>query len=106
MPGYRARARDVRDRVFAAPVHQTAAETSNEVARAVLPELAELRRALAELQRIMGDQGDAADEIAEITGRALSRLSDEIVDLRADVAGLQAAVRALQPLESPRHDAQ
>ena len=90
MPGYRARARDVRDRVFAPSVHQTAAEASSEVARTLLPELAELRR-------ILSDQGDAADEIAEITGRTLSRLHDEIADLRAELAEVRAALRALSP---------
>ena len=90
MPGYRARARDVRDRVFAPSVHQTAAEASSEVARTLLPELAELRR-------ILSDQGDAADEIAEITGRTLSRLHDEIADLRAELAEVRAALRTLSP---------
>jgi hypothetical protein len=78
MPGYRARVRGARDRVLAPSVQQT----SSEVGRILLPELAELRR-------ILGDQGDAADEIAEITGRTLTRLSDEIADLRAAVTVLQ-----------------
>ena len=76
--------------MFAASVHQTAAETSSEVTRTLLPELAELRRILA-------DQGDAADEIAEITGRTLSRLHDEIADLRAELAEVHATLRALNP---------
>jgi len=76
--------------VFAPSVHQTAAEASSEVARTLLPELAELRR-------ILSDQGDAADEIAEITGRTLSRLHDEIADLRAELAEVRAALRALSP---------
>jgi predicted transcriptional regulator len=99
MPGYRARARDVRDRVFAPSVHQTAAEASSEVAKTILPELAELRRILA-------DQGDAADEIAEITGRTLTRLHDEIADLRAELGALHVALRALAPQDPAQLDAQ
>ena len=95
MAGYRARAREARDRVFAPSIYQTVRETADRVQQALLPELAEIRR-------IIGDQGDAADEIAEITGRTLARLSAEVADLRAEVADLRAALeRVGLPTDPP-----
>jgi hypothetical protein len=72
--------------VFAGPVRQTVTEVDGVLGRemqALIPEFAEIRR-------ILGDQGDAADEIAEITGRSLARLSAEIADLHTDMAALHA----------------
>lgn len=82
MVGYRARLRQTRDRVFAPSVQHTVAGTAAEVNRSLLPELAELRR-------ILGDQGDAADEVAEALGRTLARLSAELTDLGAEVVRLR-----------------
>jgi hypothetical protein len=83
MAGYRTRARALRDQVFAGPVHQTVTEVDGVVGR-------ELQALIPEIRRILGDQGDAADEIAEITGRSLARLSSEIADLHTDMAALRA----------------
>lgn len=89
MAGYRAHVANARERVFATSVAQTVTRTTDEILKAVLPELAELRR-------ILGDQGDAADEVAEITGRTLTRMAAEVADLHAEVAALRAEVAALR----------
>jgi predicted transcriptional regulator len=88
MPAFRTRVKVVRDRALADPVRQTADQASSEVLKVLGPELAELRRILA-------DQGDAADEIAEITGRTLTRLSDEVADLRTELAAVHAKLETL-----------
>jgi hypothetical protein len=49
-------------------------------------EFAELRVTLGELRRILGDQGDAADEVAETLGRVLGKLLSEVSLLQEDVA--------------------
>jgi hypothetical protein len=68
--------------MFAPSVQETVSGTAAEVSRRLLPELAELRR-------IIGDQGDAADEVAEALGRTLTRLSAEVTDLAAEVVRLR-----------------
>ena len=82
MSGYRAKAREARDRVFAPPVHETVTGTVSGVNQSLLPELAELRR-------ILSDQGDAADDVAEALGRTLTRLSAELADLTTEVVRLR-----------------
>ncbi|MGH9114420.1 MAG: hypothetical protein ACRDWW_01185 [Acidimicrobiales bacterium] len=76
MAGYRSMVRDVRTRVF--PL----AAFGDEVERRLGPEFAEVRR-------ILGDQGDAADEVAEILGRTIAKLSVELEDLAVEVARLR-----------------
>lgn len=82
MPDYRTVARDVREKVFAVPVHDTISGVADEVERRLGPEMAEIRR-------ILGDQGDAADEVAEVLGRTLSRLADQVDLLASEVVRLR-----------------
>ena len=51
----------------------------------------------AELQRIVGDHGDAADEVAEVIGRTLTRLSAEVDALTAEVARLEERLDRSEP---------
>lgn len=74
--------RAAHSRLFAPSVRSTVAGTATEVNRSLLPELAELRR-------ILGDQGDAADEVAEALGRTMTRLSAEVTDLTEEVVRLR-----------------
>lgn len=89
MAGYRTQIANARERIFAPSVAQTVTRTTDDVVKAVLPELAEIRR-------ILGDQGDAADEVAEITGRSLARMAAEVTDLRGELSDLRAEVSALR----------
>lgn len=53
-----------------------------------------------ELERILGDQGDAADEVAETLGRAVTRLSAEVTSLATEVARLRERLDGANPLTS------
>ena len=79
--------RRVRDKWFEGAVRDTAAAT----AVAVGPEFAELRR-------ILGDQGDAADQVAETLGRMLARLSGELSTLAGEVARLHDRLDGIEAL--------
>jgi hypothetical protein len=79
--------RRVRDKWFEAAVRDTAAATAAEVA----PEFAELRR-------ILGDQGDAADQVAETLGRMLARLSGELSTLAGEVSRLHDRLDGIEAL--------
>lgn len=86
MPSLRSKLRATRDRLVT-PVAAATAE------RAVQPVLAQT----AELRRILGDQGDAADEVAETLGRTLTRLSAEVTSLAEEVAQLRDRLDRSQP---------
>ena len=86
VPSLRAKLRATRDRLVV-PVATATAE------RMVQPVLAET----AQLHRILGDQGDAADEVAETLGRTLTRLSAEVTSLTAEVAQLRDRLDRSQP---------
>jgi hypothetical protein len=45
-----------------------------------------IRKDLVEIQRMIRQQGDAADQVAEILGRTLARLSVEVADLSETLA--------------------
>jgi glycosyltransferase involved in cell wall biosynthesis len=51
---------------------------------------------IREVERILGDQGDAADEVAEIIGRTLTRLSAEVTALTSEVALLRERLEQLK----------
>lgn len=57
---------------------------------AVHGETANLRSDIAELTRMIRMQGDAADEVAEVMGRTLARLSAEVDALSLAIEGSQA----------------
>ena len=44
---------------------------------------------IANVERILADQGDAADEVAETIGRTLTRLSGEVNSLAQEVVRLR-----------------
>lgn len=93
MPGYRTVVRDVRGRVFATPVQETIDGTASEVERRLQGEFREIRR-------ILGDQGDAADEVAEVLGRTITRLSTEVAELTAEVVRLRERLDRLDRLDT------
>ena len=72
---------------FEGPIRDSTAATVG----ALTPEFAELRR-------ILGDQGDAADQVAEAVGRVLARLSGEVETLSDEVAHLQERLDRLEAL--------
>ena len=81
----RSKLKAARDRV----VVPVARETAD---RAVQPVLAET----AQLLRVLGDQGDAADEVAETLGRTMTRLSAEITSLATVIDSLATEVGQLR----------
>ncbi|MGH9077772.1 MAG: hypothetical protein ACRDY0_10035 [Acidimicrobiales bacterium] len=94
--GYRERARQARDRLFAGPVQATVSETAGQISSAILP-------ALADLRRIVADQGDAAGEVAEVMGRAITRLSGEVEDLVAEIGRLREHLDRVESRAADRH---
>jgi ubiquinone biosynthesis protein UbiJ len=49
-----------------------------------------VREELQELSRMIGQQGDAADELAETFGRTLTRLSEAVDELQSRLDRLEA----------------
>jgi hypothetical protein len=76
-----------RDRWFAAAVRDTAAATVD----ALAPEFAEIRR-------VLGDYGDAADQVADTLGRVLTRLTGQVESLAEEVARLHERLDRLEAL--------
>lgn len=78
---------------LAAPVAERLVAVEGRLAalEACLAELAGLveraRDDTAEVVRILGDQGDAVGEAAELTGRVLARLGTEVQALTDELAG-------------------
>jgi hypothetical protein len=60
---------------------------------------ADVRRVeIDEMRRILADQSDALDDTNEVFGRVLARLTDDVAQLRTEVAGLRAELhRARTP---------
>jgi len=56
------------------------------------PQMDELHRALADLRRLIADQGDAASEATATLGQVLARLTAAVDDLRDELAGLRVQV--------------
>jgi hypothetical protein len=79
--------RRARDRWFAAAVRDTAAATVD----ALAPEFADLRR-------VLGDYGDAADQVADTLGRVLARLTGQLESLAEELARLHERLDRLEAL--------
>jgi hypothetical protein len=77
------------------PVSQRLRAVVSEVVTPLFAEMRDetsrtLRAELVEVQRMLRQQGDAADEVAETLGRTLVRLSSEIEALSAAIDRLDA----------------
>ena len=81
--------RAVRERALGSLIRQVAADS-----------VAEIRGSIAEIERVLGDQGDAADEVAETIGRSLTRLSAEITALTAEMDRLNQRLARFEQLDS------
>ncbi len=53
---------------------------------------------LAELRRILGDYGDATDQVADTLGRVLARLTGEMESLAAEIAHVHERLDQLEAL--------
>lgn len=73
-------------------IRQVAAETAER-------SVSEIGARIAETQRILADQGDAADEVAETIGRTLTRLSAEVTALSSEVEQLNQRLERLEQLD-------
>ena len=80
--------RSVRERALGTLIRQVAAES-----------VAEVRANIDEIERILANQGDAADEVAETIGRTLTRLSSELTALTAEVARLNQRLERFEQLD-------
>lgn len=80
--------RSVRERALGSLIRQVATDSVSEV-----------KASIAEIERILGYQGDAADEVAETTGRTLTRLSSELSALTAELARLNHRLERLEQLD-------
>ena len=79
--------RRVREKWFEAAVRDTATATVEALAPVI-----------AELQRILGDQGDASDQVAEVVGRMLARLSGEVEALAGEIERLHERLDRMEAL--------
>lgn len=78
----------LRERAIGGLIRTIAANTANEA-------VGRVDARIREVERILGDQGDAADEVAEIIGRTLTRLSAEVTALSSEVALLRERLEQL-----------
>jgi acyl-CoA reductase-like NAD-dependent aldehyde dehydrogenase len=63
---------------------------------------ADVRRVeINEMRRILADQSDALDDTNEVFGRVLARLTDDVQQLRTEVAGLRAELRRARTPPDP-----
>ncbi|HET9077730.1 MAG TPA: hypothetical protein VFN68_12430 [Acidimicrobiales bacterium] len=77
-------------------------ETATRMTQQLTAHLDEIVRSeMKELARMLRQQGDAADEVAETFGRTLTRLSSEIESLGAALRDLQAGRADAQPSAHP-----
>ncbi|MCU4185557.1 hypothetical protein K6U06_14405 [Acidiferrimicrobium sp. IK] len=81
-------ARQARDRYLLDPIRQLVDERVGAAEQVTREEIAELRR-------IVGDHGDAADDVAEVFGRTLARLSAEVGALSEELARLRSILDRL-----------
>lgn len=84
--------RSVRERALGALIRQVAADTAER-------SVAEINARISETQRIIADQGDAADEVAETIGRTLTRLSAEVTALASEVERLNQRLERFEQLD-------
>jgi hypothetical protein len=76
-----------REKLFEAAIRETTAAV-------VAAQTAEF----AELRRILGDQGDASDQVTEVLGRMLARLSGEVEALVAEIVRLHERLDSIEAL--------
>jgi hypothetical protein len=88
MSALKRRARAAADKLVKPTVDQAAAGLSAEL-------VAALRAEMVEVARMLRQQGDAADEVAETLGRTLARLSAEVETLAEAVSRLDRALEAV-----------
>jgi prefoldin subunit 5 len=79
----------LRERAIGGLIRTIAANTADEA-------VGRVDARIREVERILGDQGDAADEVAEIIGRTLTRLSAEVTALTSEVALLRERLEQLK----------
>ncbi len=91
VPSPKSTVNQLRERAIGGLIRTIAASTADEA-------VGEVSARIAEVERILGDQGDAADEVAEIIGRTLTRLSAEVTGLSSEIALLR---ERLEQLKSP-----
>ncbi|MHB1533285.1 MAG: hypothetical protein ACYC1D_01475 [Acidimicrobiales bacterium] len=82
------------------------AQVTQDVTEGVTADLTgRLRVEVVELTRMLRQQGDAADEVAEALGRTLARLSAEIESLAAAVANLERRLADTDGTDEVRREA-
>lgn len=79
----------LRDRAIGGLIRTIAANTADEA-------VGRVSSRIDDVERILGDQGDAADEVAEVIGRTLTRLSAEVTALNSEIAQLRAQLEQLK----------
>ena len=82
-------ASQLRERAIGGLIRTIAANTADEAVRRV-------NSRIDEVERILSDQGDAADEVAEVIGRTLTRLSAEVTALTSEVSQLRERLQQLK----------
>ncbi len=80
-------ARQARERLLLAPISRIVDERVAAAEQVTRDEVAALRR-------IIGDHGDAADDVAEVFGRTLTRLSAEVTALTEELSRMRALLDA------------
>ena len=61
---------------------------------ATAPQMDEFHRLLADLRRLITDEGDAAGEATATLGQVLARLTASVDDMREELAALRLLVEA------------
>ncbi|HUE60665.1 MAG TPA: hypothetical protein VMO88_13885 [Acidimicrobiales bacterium] len=79
----------LRERAIGGLIRTIAADTADEAVYRVTERI-------QEVERILGNQGDAADEVAEVIGRTLTRLSAEVTALTSEIALLRERLEQLK----------
>lgn len=82
MPSVGGALRGAREKAIGGLVRQIAADTAGSAVQQVVARI-------GDVERVLGDQGDAADEAAEVFGRTLARLSAEVTALSAELTRLR-----------------
>ena len=91
VPSPKSTVSQLRERAIGGLIRTIASNTADEA-------VGRVSARIAEVERILGDQGDSADEVAEIIGRTLTRLSAEVTGLSSEIALLR---ERLEQLKSP-----